>query len=721
MSSLSEIAAQIASELGPPFAIRTQYPFTIPSADGADVRTLEAGVFSSPSPSLNSAYLALAQAESDTDRQLSDIGYFGAPFALIRSDGKFEAFEYRAPLVAEPIETFGLDHAVAWIRSTVGAAGPTAQLSLVAESRDFILEETTQALTRVVSGMMAALIARVRADEQTAFQLALKSIRSAVFGEIGGIRAGDAVEPGVLSFSHIPLEAVAELYETLALSPDVKRRLGVVYTPAWIADTLIARLPASSFTHATAVDPTCGSGTFLVAYLERFVAEQARRTRDTTIRGGDLRRVVIGLDLDTVALESARLTLDLFAHRLGVPPLDWQLRQADATTDSEQAETLIGNLPFGHRTFEGRSDLSSAILEHWIDAVPTLQYLAVLLPDSFAYATHAGVAREAMRRRFRVDEVLELPEDAFEHTAAATLGIIAATGGETEAVLVRRVGRRTLRSFRLTGVTRSFTSQMPSALRDPWVLSPFFRELTNAETRADRTLGEVCDARLGLQAYGAREGTLGSAAGRAPRVLDDPRVFASWRPSDLRHLPALLGDVTDLRRPGPIKLYSQPKIIVRTTTNSRQQARLAAIVDTRGLWFTDKFIGIWMRGTSIPNRGLAAYLQTRFVELWIATNNSSRKLRLNTLERLPIPKLPHEWWERAANLAPENRIVLSPRWLKREQGSLLDQEFTATAAHGGWLWFEQTVDAAFGIPPTSAPLIEEYLAEYLDVSGLTGR
>jgi N-6 DNA Methylase len=723
MTSLSAAASQIAAELGPPFTARSRYAYTVPSEGGAAVRVLDAGIFSSPSPSLNSAYLAVSESGPDREQQLSEIGYFGAPFALIRSNNTFDAFRYRAPLVAEPIESFSVGHASDWIRGTTSSGGAMAQLSLLAESRELILAETTRALATVVSELMSSLIARVRVDHQTAFQLALRSIRAAVFGENGGIRStqGDLVDPAVLSFSHIPLEAVAELYETLALTPETRKGLGVVYTPAWIADALVARLPASAFTAGPAIDPTCGSGTFLVAYLERLVEEHARRMEKTRPRGADLREAVKGLDLDPVALESTRLTLDLFAHRLGIKPLNWQLRQADATSDSELAETLIGNLPFGHRTFQGRSDLSWAILEHWLLAVPTLKHLAVLLPDSFAYATNAAPARAAVREQFRLEEAIELPEEAFERTSAPTLGIVATRGTDTASVLVRRVGRRALRSFRLTGVSSSFTAQLPPSPKDPWVFSPFYRELTQAEVRAGDVLGGVADMRLGLQAYGAPRGTIGPNRERGPRVLDEPRIFATWRSGDWKQLPRLAGTVEELRRPGPVELYPQPKILIRTTTNPRQQGRLAAIVDTHGLWFTDKFVGIWLEGEPVTLRAMAAYFQTRFAELWFATNNPSRKVRLATLRRLPIPNLPGEWWERAATLVPENQVVLSPRWRHDRQASLLDEEFSAAPAQSGWAWFEQAVEAALGITPSSAPRMEDYLREHLDVSGLAAR
>src|SRR5262245_33330618 len=82
MTSLSAAATQIAAELGPPFTARSRYAYTVPSDGGAAVRVLDAAIFSSPSPSLNSAYLAISQVAPDREQQLTELGYFGAPFAL---------------------------------------------------------------------------------------------------------------------------------------------------------------------------------------------------------------------------------------------------------------------------------------------------------------------------------------------------------------------------------------------------------------------------------------------------------------------------------------------------------------------------------------------------------------------------------------------------------------------------------------------------------------
>jgi hypothetical protein len=356
------------------------------------------------------------------------------------------------------------------------------------------------------------------------------------------------------------------------------------------------------------------------------------------------------------------------------------------------------------------------ILESWLKQQSGIEFLSVLLPESFAYAVKSAGVRRLVRETFRVEEIIELPEQAFQRTAAATLGIVGSVAEPSTSVLVTHVAPPTLRSFRLTGVAQSFTTQLPPQEGDPWSLSPFYRELQRAQSKKEADLGNVADPRLGLQVYGSPPGTVSEGTGRARRLLEEPQMFASWRPSHWRRLQTVTGPVKALRRSGPIDLYEQPKVLVRTTTGRHQRGRLAAIADTQGLWFTDKFIGIWVREDRLPLTALAAYLQTRFVELWLATNNPSRKLRIGTLERLPIPRLTDDWWQRASELIPENQFVISPRWRQSKQASLLEEDL-GEIPDDDWRWFEDAVEAAFGITATAGGEMDRLLKDYLHAEG----
>ena len=712
---LSRLADELVDELGPPHSAQRDYRFPIFQGDGSlAVRSVDAAVFTTPSPSVSTALCALASTNGlGTNERLEELGYFGSPLAVIESGDSLTAYRFLAPRVPAQIESVNADQASSWVRNTLAReASAASQLELpLSESRDVLVSETRRGLTAIVSSLIVDLLETGLASPAAAFEAAIGAIRAELFGDPPASEVLlDLVRPhrDALRFPHVPLEAVAELYETLGIETRDRRERGIAYTPAWIAEHLVSRLPSTAFSVRPAVDPTCGSGTFLVAYLDRLVAERALRRSQTSPQ--DLVESIVGVDIDPVALATSRLTLDLFAQRLGHPPQSWSLHSSDATTTSISASVLVGNLPFGYRSHKGRDDISSVILRRWLTDEDALQSLAVLLPDSFAYARgETAKARADLRSRFRLDELIELPEEVFERPLA-TLAVIA-NRGSGGAPIVRQVRRRDLGAFRISGIPRrSFVTQLPPILADPWTLTPFFSVLEQATVRAATVLGEATKIHIGLQAYGT-DASFDERGKDGPRVLENPASFMAVRHPDENQLRSLLSNAAALRRTGPIDLYSQPKLIIRATTNRHQIARLAALPDPDGLWFTDKFIGIWPTAEAPPLCGIAAYLQTAFCELWLATNNPSRKLRIGTLQRLPLPALPADWWDRAAKLGSPGCTVVNPRW-SNGTSTLLDDGLTDLDE---WLWFEHVVGIAFGMNTTQLTDLEEYLREYLTV------
>jgi hypothetical protein len=715
---LLDVATQLVSELGPPHSVQQDYAYPIFPADGSvQVRKLDAAVFTSPSPSVGTALCALAATNGlSISERLNEIGYFGGPLAIVEDAGTLIAYRYRVPRVPTKIESVTLGDALPWVRRTIAReASAAAQLELpLSEGRDVLITDARRGLSRLVMTLMGEFQEAGADSTASAFDAALRAIRSVLFEEpLHDEAFAEIVRPhrDALRFPHVPLEAVAELYETLGLEARHRREHGIAYTPAWIADHLISRLPSTAFSIGPAVDPTCGSGTFLVAYLDRLVTERARRLQPTA--AADLVAAVGGMDIDPVALATSRLTLDLFAQRLGHPPQPWHLERSDATSNTLPAAVLAGNLPFGYRTHQGRDDISSVILTRWLDDLrESLESLAILLPDSFAYASGGTAkARAALRVRFRIDELLDLPEEVFDRTSAATLAVVA-NRGEGDTPVVRQIRRRDLPAFRVSGVpSESFVSQLSPGRADPWSLTPFFSVLERAASTSRFRLGDIADIRLGFQTYGT-DAVLAASADRGPTVLEDSKMFMALSASGRVDLRRLVTDPQELRRTGPVDRYAEPKIVLRATTNRHQIARLAALPDEQGLWFTDKFIGVWPRGNALPVQALAAYLQTTLPELWLAANNPSRKLRVGTLAMLPIPSLPPDWWQRATRLAAPNHTTVSPRWARRTL-TLLERD--EGAPDDDWRWFEQVVALAFGASTSQLTAIERYLDKHLTV------
>jgi hypothetical protein len=716
-----QIAETIAASLSGPSSVRPEYAYAVPSADGVASRYVDAAVFSAFTPSFRSVAVGIAAAAPGAEQiALRDLGYLGAPLVLLTSNEGVAAYEFTAPLVPELVAE-SAEPNTPWLRDLLPRVEDQLQLPLPGlEARELVLDQTTSSLKAAVGSLMADVATLNGSDAPASFSTAISLIRHFVFGQAmpgssKGLRQLASLYRPRIAFDNIPVESVSELYESLAIEDATKRPMGVFYTPSWLARRIVDRLPQRAFDGGRAVDPACGSGTFLVCFLERLLEERSRRNPLFQPSPDDLVDAVGGVDVDVVALESSRLTLDLLAARFGLGVLNWNLQLEDATEWTSDASTLVGNMPFGYRTHNGTSDISTAILERWIADVDGLKNLAVLLPESVFFAQSAGVARRRLLSEFRVEELIRLPETAFETSKVPTVAILATKGAADEVVVVRDVDRHSLETYRATGVARSFTSILPSSGTAPWVISPFYSVLATAERRAALRLGDNFDVHKGLQPYGSGPEILEhSSDDPSKRLLDDAKAFLNWTPDSWRDVPRLQAEPSELRRPGPVDKFPRDKLVVRSLTNRHQRGRLAGIYDTHGLWFTDRFVGVWARepGVQPSIKALTAYLQTAFAELWFASSNPSRTLKVAGLRGLPIPRLPDEWWERSEALCAPDHLTVSPRWLAT--GNHLIQ-LTPHADESEWQWFEAAVLASFGIASTTLEDVSEYLIGFLDV------
>jgi hypothetical protein len=105
-------------------------------------------------------------------------------------------------------------------------------------------------------------------------------------------------------------DVLRDLYHDL-LPRELRRALGEFLTPAWLAQACLDRLRTSGAPTATGriLDPTCGTGTFLLPVLNARLAK-LRSESGGEVSGEDVQRVldsVVGFDLNPVAVIAARV------------------------------------------------------------------------------------------------------------------------------------------------------------------------------------------------------------------------------------------------------------------------------------------------------------------------------------------------------------------------------------------------------------------------------
>ena len=109
-----------------------------------------------------------------------------------------------------------------------------------------------------------------------------------------------------------PSDIAPVLYE-IVIPAEERRQLGEYYTPKWLADAMVAELVADPLTQRV-LDPACGSGTFIVAAVERFMASARESALEPLEVLGRLRAAVTGIDVHPAAVHLARASWALAAR-----------------------------------------------------------------------------------------------------------------------------------------------------------------------------------------------------------------------------------------------------------------------------------------------------------------------------------------------------------------------------------------------------------------------
>lgn len=175
------------------------------------------------------------------------------------------------------------------------------------------------------------------------------------------------------SFRHLPVEVLSHLYQRFA-----QRELGAVFTPPFVASLLLDyALPYAAMTGRERVlDPTCGSGVFLVGAFRRLVhywrSRHGWRQPEVEFLKRMLREQIHGIELQAEALDLAAFNLALALCDALRPDIIWRELKFDRLRGNSLLEgdffqhvqnckgefdLVIGNPPF-------QSNLTPAALEY---------------------------------------------------------------------------------------------------------------------------------------------------------------------------------------------------------------------------------------------------------------------------------------------------------------------------------------------------------------------
>ena len=113
-------------------------------------------------------------------------------------------------------------------------------------------------------------------------------------------------------WSKRPDELAAILYQN-TITPEERRKMGEYYTPRWLAKTIVEELITDP-QNTVAMDPACGSGTFIECLVRNIIEHSHAQHPIETLR--KLQTNVIGIDLHPVAVQLAKATWVLNSHEV---------------------------------------------------------------------------------------------------------------------------------------------------------------------------------------------------------------------------------------------------------------------------------------------------------------------------------------------------------------------------------------------------------------------
>lgn len=453
---------------------------------------------------------------------------------------------------------------------------------------------------------------------------------------------------------NVAADDLAFVYENTLITPETRKAFGTHSTPYSAADYVIRslRLPEGNAAAQLRVyEPFAGACVFLTAALRRFkeLFPQAwivRKVHEHLVSH------FVASEIDPFACEIARLALILadYPNHNG-----WRITREDLFESNRladrvsQCDVLLCNPPFEDldEPIEGISVHKPVVLLDAVIKTPPA-FVGVVMPSGFS--THK-VYREHIRRICEIYadvEVMLLPEGMFRHASIGAEVLIAQSrrddsiiGADTsdESTIRKSVVRRTdWPRFTQTLQTSSSdvtqvnprTSPGLVALRPLRRIWDYLAELPvldnvvelhrGLEWKTDQRDASRSEASAGFQRGLHRRESLAQFEVKQPTYIDT-------RPSNLR------GGAISYR-------WSSPKIICNAARTSRGPWRLAAVIDLDGLYVSQQFFGIWLRGTTespLSLIELCAVLNSPLANAFSFVHDEERRFRVEVMKRIPLP------------------------------------------------------------------------------------
>ena len=462
----------------------------------------------------------------------------------------------------------------------------------------------------------------------------------------------------------VSTEALSYLYENTLISKVTRSELGTHSTPPYLVDYVLGRLrpwiEEIPFSERRVFEPACGHAAFLLAAM-RQLGDMAPESMSTFLRHQYLRDRLYGCDVDSFALEIARLRLTL----ADVPnPNGWDLRIADVFNgdlveqQAARATIVLANPPFEDRSSEAlrqagpgqQVNKAAELLRRVITASKPGSVFGFVLPRGFLHSKGAEPVRRSLTADFELSEILLLPDRVFGFSDSESTVLLGRRirGGQQERTPVhyRRVRERDLDNFRqsyhvseekhveYTALAAPGYSFLIPELEDVW---GFCKDLPHFETFANIGQG------FSFRSHDDPAFPPGSVT-ESPVPTDGfISGFARLRESLQTHqLPDevwlnLSASVIGVRRSGLVN--GVPQVLLNYARVSRGPWRLKAFLDRQGRPTTGAFLSIRPKRGGYPLEAVWGICNSPLANGYAYVFSSTRHVLAGRIRSMPVPDI----------------------------------------------------------------------------------
>lgn len=497
-----------------------------------------------------------------------------------------------------------------------------------------------------------------------------------------------AASKEIQAFSHcgsVSTEALGFLYESALIDRTIRIKLGTHSTPTWLVDYIVGRLrpwieKEIAVEDRTVFEPACGHAGFLISamrLLSELLPPDWRQPRKIY-----LRERLHGLELDSFALEIARLSLTL----ADVPnPNGWALTEenmfkADLLERGiSDATIVLGNPPFENFASSERRtgwlpNKAAETFRRVVAHLPPGGVFGFVLPQTFLHSKQAADVRRTLLRDFEISEISLFADKVFrygEPESTVVLGRrVARAVSSRSPILYQRIREGQFQEFSRSYAPSSKTDVTPAQLVNAEVCSllvPDLADLWHALDALPR-FKHIADIGKGLihkPAHRLPPKTVTvSTMAKKGLVLG----FSGWQESQMTHelpLPCWLNlDPGTIQRPVRGTTTGVPQVLLNYARISREAWRLKALIDEDGHPVTSRFNVVRSISERVSALALWAICNSPLANAYAYCISNKRDVLGGDMREMPVPDLsnqnPADLEQKVRDYLKAARAVIAP-------------------------------------------------------------